>query len=94
MSRKQKTSAELRAKIEALKLEEKEAKKREEQQEKEAVAKRRERIGEAVEAAYKKPLNDDQIPLLSAWLEDQERRGQWLSKALDVAEKKEEKQND
>lgn len=95
MSKRQKTSAELRAKIEALKAEEKEAKKREEQQEKEASARRRERIGEVVEAVYQKPLTDDQIPAFRAWLEDQQRRGQYLSKAIEATRKTEgEQEND
>ena len=92
MSKRQKTAAEIDAMIKALEKERKEAKRREDAAEKEATAKRRERIGEVVEKAYKKPLTEEQIPLLLAWLEDQERRGQWLTKALAAAAEKREQE--
>jgi hypothetical protein len=73
---------ELQRKMEQLKAQEKAIKARQAQAERKARTKRLIEIGAIVESVLGKPIEKEDLPKLKAFLEEQEKRGHFFSKAL------------
>lgn len=77
---------EVQLKIQQLKEQEKDLKRKEAQEERKKRTKRLIEIGGAVESVLKHPIEKEDIPKLLDYLYDQERRGKYFSKAMGYTE--------
>ncbi len=74
--------AEIQKKMAQLKAKEKQIKARHSQEERKARTKRLIEVGATVESVLGRPIEKEDLPKLKAFLENQEQRGQFFSKAL------------
>lgn len=75
--------ADIQKKIEQLKAKEKQIKARHSQEERKARTKRLIEVGATVESVLGRSIEKEDLPKLKSFLENQEQRGQFFSKAME-----------